>query len=727
MDKKRGSNNRGTVEEKYTFCRVCEASCGMVAIVRDGVIEKLHPNRDHAGSGGWACRKGLSFHELDGSPDRLLTPMKRTGSTWEPLGWDRALMEIGGKVREIRKRCGPDAIAAYAGNGSGFNLPHAFGLQGFMNGIGSKSIYSASSQDCSNKFLVAELMYGSPVIQTLPDFDRSQCLIIVGANPSASKLSFAGAPRVMRRLKDAEASGCRIFHINPRRTETAAATGRHIFIRPGTDVFFLLALASELIRAGCVDHEAVRRHMKNFEALRNVVLPWTPERAASVTGMAPEVIRELALVYRESAPSILYCSTGINHGPDPSLSFWIIEAVNAISGNLDREGGTLVGRGIIDLPKMTMKSGALRSTHRSRVGGFRAVMDCLPGAVLHDEILTPGDGQVKALFVSGGNPLLSFPDSRRMEEALESLELLVSVDIFRNETGNCAHYLLPATSFLQHPDINFVFQSMMGIMNPPVLNYSDAMRPPEEDQRDEFRIYRDLTRAAGLRFFGSWVVSVLVGAEGHLRRLPVVGRLFELTQKRIFGMILRFAAGLSLRKARKHPHGFHLEPLKEKNFLGRRVLTGDGKVDLAPAPLVDAASRLEARYREELDSRGSIRLINMRESLSHNSYYHNAPSCVGGERWTNYLYMNRSDAEAAGLLERGIGGGAVQDRQRQGPGGDNGRPDAGCGRVTPWMGSRKSRGSPCGAGSSGCECELSHAVGTRRRRSPVRHGAPDCD
>lgn len=643
--------DKNTVEKRFTFCRICEVSCGLVATLSGGRVVGIEPDRDHVVSRGYACKKGTSFHEIDGSPDRLLHPMKRNGETWEAISWKQALKEIGARVRSITGRYGPDAVAAYAGNGSGFNLFHAFALQGFMNGIGSRSIYSASTQDCSNKFAVAERMYGSPVIQTIPDFDNTDCFIIVGANPASSRLSFASAPGVLSRLGDAEKRGCRIFHVNPRRTETARVAGRQVFIRPGTDIFFLLAVASGLIRNGAVDAGRVGRFMKNFDELEKIVMPWTPERAAGVTGIDAETIREITAAYREAPRAILYCSTGINHGPEPALSFWIIEAINAFTGNLDRRGGTMVGKGIIDLPRMSHKNGTLTRGHISRVGGFRTVMDCFPGGVLHDEILTPGTGQIRALFVSGGNPLLSFPDSRRLGKALGELELLVSVDIFKNETGNLAHYLLPATSFFQHADINFVFQSMMGIMNTPLVNYSDVVRPAEAGQRDELWIYRELARAAGVRLYGSRVVGALSRLERQLRRLPGIGRGFELTQEKLFSLILRKTIGSSVRKMRKQPHGFLLEPLRENSFLGSRVLTDDGLVDLAPAAYVAAAARLEERFREEVKRRGGIRLINMRESLSHNSYYHNAPSCVGGERGTNRLHMNTADAAAAGLRD----------------------------------------------------------------------------
>ncbi len=631
-------------ENIYSFCRICEVACGLIVSVENNRIIDIRPDDEHVASRGFACKKGLRFHEIEHSPDRLRFPLKRNGSTWERISWKQALKEIGEKVKKIRKEHSRDSIAMYVGNGAGFSLPHAFGAQGFMDAVGSRSIYSASSQDCSNKFAVARHMYGTPVLQTYPDIDRTDCLILIGANPAASKFSFASAPRILDRLKGIEKRGGQVFHVNPRKTETARVVGEQVFIKPGTDLFFLLAFARELIRRGYVDSERVKLHMKNFDRFQGVVEPWTPDRAESVTGIPARDIIEMVKAYGTSEGAALYCSTGVNQGPYPSLCFWILEAVNAVSGNLDRFGGTLVGKGIIDLPGMTKKTGTLLSSKTTRIGNFPAVMDCLPGAVLHDEILTPGEGQIRALFVTGGNPLITLPDSSRFEQALKELELVVSVDIFRNETGNLAHYVLPATSFMQHADINFLFHTMLGMMNEPFLGYTDRILEPEEEERDEFWIYRELARSSGVPMFGSRALGIIMGIERVLGSIPLLGRAFKITYERIFDLILRFAAKLSVRKMRKYPHGMPLDHPGENSFLGKRVLTDDGLVDLAPPVIMDFTEKLDRYFETQMKIRDAVKLVNKRETLSHNSYFHNGESFVSGNRHTNYLYMNTGDA-----------------------------------------------------------------------------------
>ncbi|MBN1834709.1 MAG: molybdopterin-dependent oxidoreductase [Spirochaetales bacterium] len=651
----------------YTFCRICEAACGLEIEVDDNRIVRISPNRHHRVTRGFACPKGLRFHELEHSPDRLRAPMKRIAGAsaapgrpsggFEDISWSQAFREIGAKVRQLRRDHGPDSIAMYAGNGAGFGLMPLFFAQGFIQGVGSKNVYSSATQDCSNKFAVAQGMYGFPMTQPLPDYEHADFLILVGANPVVSKFSFRGVAAPAARLRAAAARGARIVSVNPRRTETARLVGEQVFIRPDTDVFFLLAFARELIHTGGVDRERVDRHMRRYEQFAATVEPWTAERQAEVTGVSPETLRELVRAYREADGAALYCSTGINHGRNAALAFWILEAINAVSGNLDRRGGTLVGQGLLDFPSFAVKHGFMMGGARSRIGSFRAVADSLPGGILADEILTPGEGQVRALFVAAGNPALTLPDSNKVRSALQQLELLVCVDLFRSVTGNYAHYLLPAASFLQRADVNYIFQSLVGITDVPVLNYSDRVLEPAGEEKQEGWIYAGLAAAADLPFMGSHLLTRLIRVGRTVSRLGRIGRLLSaaltLTPERIFGLLLLLSGKTTLRRMRRRPHGLLLPPHQPGSFLGRRLHTPDGKVDLAPPVLLRAARGLEAHYGEELSLRGKIKLVSKRELLTHNSYFQNGPSFVRGRRGQNYLSINPEDAARLGLEQGG--------------------------------------------------------------------------
>ena len=283
----------------------------------------LRADEAHVATRGFSCPKGLRQHEIYASPDRLQAPEKRTGDRWDRIGWEQALGEIGGKVRQLRQDHGPDSIAMYVGTAAGFGVLHPVFAQGFMTGLGSRSMYSSSTQDCSNKFAVAREMYGFPFTQPFPDLERVECLIIVGANPVISKWSFLQVPNPARALQAIESRGGRVFVVDPRRTETAQAAGEHVFIRPDTDVFFYLSFLRELLLEGEVDRTRLGRFTRGLDEVKELCAPWTPERTAEVTRVPPEKLREMVLAFREAKGAALYSSTGVNMGSNGSLAFWL--------------------------------------------------------------------------------------------------------------------------------------------------------------------------------------------------------------------------------------------------------------------------------------------------------------------------------------------------------------------------------------------------------------------
>ncbi len=632
------------LETRHTFCRICEATCGLTATVDGERVVDLRPDDDHVVSKGYACIKGLRYHELHHSPDRLRHPLKRIGDRFERISWEQALEEIGQKVRRLVAEHGGDSVSAYLGNPISFSLLPPILTSAFLQGLGSRNLFQTGSQDCNNKFAAAQRMYGFPFIQTFPDIDRTECVIMIGSNPAVSRASFIQLPDPIRRLRAIEQRGGRVFFVNPRRTETARQLGTQVFIRPDTDVFFLLSFLHEVIARGAIDHARVGQYMRGLDTLRAVCEPWPPERTVDVTGVTVHTLRSLVDAYLAADGAALYSSTGVNQGSHGTLAYWIQEAINAITGNLDRLGGTLVGHGYIkDFPKYAKRGGHTLRTDLSRIGQLPSVVDTFPAGILADEILTKGPGQVRALFVLSGNPLLTVPNSNgHLEEAFRSLELLVAIDIFQNETANHAHYILPGTSALQRADLPFVFQSLMGAQPVPYAQYTDAVVPAEAEQRDETTILLQLARACGSQPFGSRLVA------GFFKGWMSLGRL-GYTPERLLGLAAR-AFGLgSLRSLRKEPHGRLLEPLLGNDFLGKRVVTDDGLVDLAPPDLVAATEDLERIFERERHQRRSLKLISKRERHSHNSWLHNHERFVEGRRHTNYLYMHPSDGERAGV------------------------------------------------------------------------------
>lgn len=641
-------------ETHHTFCRICESLCGLEVTVDDGRITKIKPDAEHVATRGFACIKGVKQYKMYDTPDRLTKPRMRVNGKMVDVSWDEVLADIGARVKRLKKDHGADSIAMYVGTAAGFSILHPIFAQGFMTGLGSGSIYASATQDCANKFAVAQRIYGFPFTQPFPDLHRTNCLIIVGANPVVSKWSFLQVPNPYMHLHELEKRGGKLFVVDPRRTETAKAGGEHIFIRPNTDVFFYLAFLHELFaQGGAVQTEKVH----GVDALRELVEPWTPERCAEATGIEPATLRKLVEAYRTADGAALYCSTGVNMGTNGSLAFWLQESINALSGNLDRPGGTLVGKGVFDFAKFGTKYGVLTNEGRSRIGGFTKTNDAFPGGVLADEILTPGPGQVKALFATGGNPLMTMPNAERLQKAFSQLELLVTVDIYENETGSLATHVLPATSPLQRPDLPFVFPLWLGMQAKPYLQATRAVVPPEGDQRDETTIYHDLCRACGVGLFGSKAVTAAM--EGwrrwHRWRNPDAGG--GLPQEAILDAFLRLTGQGRFTELLDHPHG-KLRPENAGNdYLEERVVTEDGQLHLDhPDLMAAAAERLEPAFEAEQATRGKLKLISKRQLTTHNSWTHNIEDFVPDRNRTNKLYLHPDDA-----AERGIEDGDLVD------------------------------------------------------------------
>jgi len=614
------------------------------------VASRIRPNAAHVATNGFACVKGLNQHKLYDSPDRLEYPEKRIGNRWERISWEQAIGEIGAKLKALRSHHGPDSIGMYVGTAAGFSMLHPIFAQGFMQGLGSRSMYASASQDCSNKFAVAHQIYGFPFSQAYPDVDRTDCLIIVGANPVVSKWSFLQVPNPIQRLREIEKRGGKVWVVDPRRTETAKVAGEHVFIRPDTDVFFYLSFLNELIAQDGVDRERVAQYMTGFEAVEEIAKAWPAERSAQLTQIPAETLSDMVNEYVTANGACLYSSTGVNMGTNGSLCFWLQEVINAVSGNLDRAGGSLVGEGIVDFAGFGVRAGMFIEDKRSRIGNFRAVNDAFPGGVMADEILTPGDRQLRALFVTGGNPLITMANSGRLADAFRELELLVTLDIYRNETGSLAHYTLPCTTPFERPDLLFAFPLLMGMQSRPYLQATEPVHPPSAEQRDEASIYLDLCEASGAPVFGSRIAQKLLQLLRRFdrRRRSGEGGLPGIPQEWMLSMLLRFGAEGSYQKLLDSPNGRRREPQKAGSFLGERIVTDDKKVCLAPDVLLEQARKLEADFKTQL-SENRLRLITKRSHETHNSWTHNIDEFVSGDRHTNYLYMHPDDARKHGL------------------------------------------------------------------------------
>lgn len=644
---------RMSTETKTTFCRICENQCGLSVTVEENRIAAIEPDKQHVATRGYACIKGLSFDNIRSSPDRVTSPLKKTDSGFVAISWDQALREIGKKVRALRSAHGDNSVGMYFGNPIAFSpLIPILASGGFGAGLNTKKMFNTGSTDCNNKFVVSQGMYGSGMALTFPDVPNTQYLVIIGGNPAISKMSFINLPDPVAQLREIETRGGKVVHINPRKTETAHRVGRQQFIRPNTDVFFLLAFLREVLKREAFDAQRVAHFMTGFGQIGAVVEQWTPERQAELTGVAASDLLRIVDDYLAADGAALYASTGINQGSNGVLAFWAIEVINAITGNFDKTGGSLMGRGIVDYGKATKDADSEASAFYSRVRNTRSFMGALPVALLADEILQPGDDQVRAMFVLSGNPVITGTNSTRTRQAMEKLELLVSIDLVRNETAEYADYILPGSHFSERPDILFSFFTFSGLMPVPWIQYTERLVDLPGECRDESWILSRLCAACDAPMFGSRLFQAVLDLGELCKTIPYFGPRFTPLSDRVMGGILRFA-GLGGRSGmHKYPHGRMLPPISGDSYFGKRVLNENGKIDLAPVGIIQlSGQRLDATAIQHDTSGHLLRLITRRERFTHNSWAHNDPAFVKGSRHTNYLYINSLDAQQHDLVD----------------------------------------------------------------------------
>ncbi|RMF17329.1 MAG: hypothetical protein D6761_04485 [Candidatus Dadabacteria bacterium] len=635
-------------ETTTTFCRICEALCGLEVDVDGGRIVDVRPDASHVATQGFACIKGLNQHRMYASPDRLRRPLRRDGRSFREVSWQEALTDIGKRVRRIRRR-DPDGVAMYVGTAAGFSMLHPVFAQGFMKGIGSRSIFSTATQDCANKFAVATHIYGFPFIQPMPDIERTRLLIVVGANPVVSKWSFGQVPHPLRKLRAIRERGGRIVVVDPRRTETAKLADDWLPIRAGSDLAFYLSFLHELLRLQPDPDPGTAPHLAGIETVRDLAKGWPAERTAAVTGIDAMSLRALVRAFVETDAAALYSSTGVNMGGQGALCFWLQEAINAWAGKLDRPGGVVVGQGIIDFAAFGQRTGMFVQPQHSRFAGLPTVNDALPGGILADEILTPGKGQIRALFVTGGNPLLTMADSERLRRAFRQLDLLVTVDIYRNETGELADYILPATSPYERPDLPFAFPLLMGMQTAPYLQATRAVVPPPGEARDEATIYLDLARACGVSLFGSRIAQAALEAMAAVASRRAGRRTLPL--ETLLSGVLLAARQPSFGQLLRQRHGLRRQEEVAGTFLGQRIATRSGKIELAAPEMVDRARSIERWFAQEQRRIGELRLITRRHPKTHNSWTHNIEAFMTDRFRENHLYMHPEDAARLGLVD----------------------------------------------------------------------------
>ena len=477
----------------HRTCPLCEAMCGIVIEHRDGAVLSIKPNRDDVLSRGHICPKAVALKDLHEDPDRLRRPVRRTASGWEEVGWDEAFDDIEARVAAIRARAGRDAVALYAGNPVVHNLGAMLGIGDFIRALRTRNFYSATSVDQLPHMLAAQQMFGHQFLVPVPDVDRTRLFVCIGGNPVASGGSIMGAPGFERRIDELRARGGRFIVIDPRRTESAEIADEHLAVRPGTDVFLLLGMLRVLLDAGRLDAGRLASLTDGVDTLRAAVAAFELPDLALRTGIPAERIARLALEVADEPCALVYGRIGACTQEFGGLTMWLLYCLNLLTGHLDTEGGMMFAEPAVDLTRAYGAPGHY-DRFRSRVRGLPEFGNELPVAVLAEEMLTPGEGQIRAFFTVAGNPVLSTPNGRQLDRALAGLELMVSIDMYVNETTRHAHYILPPVGPLERPHYD-VALSGFAVRN--VAKYAPALFEPPPDSREDHQILGELALRLG--------------------------------------------------------------------------------------------------------------------------------------------------------------------------------------------------------------------------------------
>jgi anaerobic selenocysteine-containing dehydrogenase len=658
-------------------CPLCEAGCGLAVTVRDGSVTRIRGDLLDVFSRGFLCPKGSTLKQLHEDPDRLRQPLVRRGGRLEPATWQEAWQAVADGLGRVIAERGRSAVGAYVGNPNAHNLGALLYNRAFLRALGSPNVFSASTVDQRPKEIATGLMFGNVLTTPVPDIDRTDHLLILGANPFASNGSFATAPDWPGRLRAIIGRGGRVVVVDPRRTKTAEEASEHVAIRPGTDPFLLAAMLQELFAADRVDLGTVAEWVKGTEELAEAVAPFTPDAVAGRCGVPAETIRRLAHDLVDADSAAVYARIGTTVSPFGTVTSWLVDALNVCTGNLDRPGGAMFTRAAAGASNTRGAGrygrGIRLGRRQSRVRGLPETFGELPVVALAEEIETPGAGQIRAMITVAGNPILSTPDATRLDAAFASLDFVVAVDIYLNETTRHADVVLPAPSALQksHYDIALL---QLAVRN--VANYSPAVLPLDPGQPDEWEILAVLSlllqgvdpAGADPSIVDDLVIRQLaesaVGDEHGLVAGRDVDELLALLEprrgpERVLDLMLRtgpygdgFGArpdGLSLDVLVAHPHGVDLGALQPR--MPEALRQPDGMIDLAPEVLLaDVGARMRPALEEAPDD--GLLLIGRRHLRSNNSWMHNVEVLVKGKpRCT--LQIHPDDAAARGLADGG--------------------------------------------------------------------------
>lgn len=633
----------------YSFCNLCDSCCGIIIEHDNEKILSVKGDKEHPLSKCQVCPKCLALMDIHNDPDRLRTPVKKTDNGWKKISWNEAIHETGRRIADIQRRYGNDSLAFYFGNPVAHNYSTLLTILPFISGLRTKNIYTANSVDAWPRLLVSILLYGNQALLPVPDIDRTGYFLILGANPAITHGSIMTAPDCIKRLKDIQRRGGKIVVIDPRRSETARIADEHYFIIPGTDHLLLLAIINIIFKEKLIKLNHLQNKIDGLNELKQIVSEFSPENVSRSVGMRGETIYKIAREFTTARNAVCYGRMGVCVQETGTISTWLIDVLNIITGNLDSPGGAMFTTPAVDLvslAKFLRKTGWFGRV-KSRVNKFPDLTGELPVAAIYDELETPGNGQIKALITLSGNPVLSIPNSRRFERALKNLEFMVSIDFYINETTRFADIILPPVTYFEC-DHYPIIELATAVRN--IAQYSPALFTGSMNSRGEWEILMEIEKE----------IASHRGLIHHITGNLKYNFIRKVGPRRMLNLLLKFGPHkLSLKKLQNFPHGIDLGPLKPR--LEEELNSTNKRINLVPELIKHEIENIKKKLSEAQKSVNTFKLINRRHLLSMNTYLHNFPRLLkGNNRCT--LLMNPEDAKKLNIAD----GELVQVRSRTG-------------------------------------------------------------
>ena len=610
----------------FRTCNICEAMCGLIVTHTDDAVLSIKPNPEDPLSRGHICPKAIALQDFRTDPDRVTTPLKKVDGTFVPISWDEAYDYAVERLTAVQDTHGKDAVGVYLGNPNAHKFGNLLTLPRLVKALGTQNRYSSATADQIPHHVASIHMLGHPMLIPIPDVSRTDFMLIIGGNPLVSNGSMMTAPGFGKRMEEIHARGGRTVVVDPRRTETAEKASDHLFIRPETDAFLLLALIHEVFAAGLARLGTLEPVIEGLDALRQAVEPFTPELAAERTGIKADTIRRLAHDFAASKTAVCYARMGASTQSFGSICQWASNALNIITGNFDSPGGAMFTTPALDYVGMTSRKGRVRSypEKRSRVSGQPLYNGEFPVSVMAEEMETPGDGQIRAMITVAGNPVLTAPNGPRIGKAMEALDFMMSIDLHINDTTRHADLILPATVALEEHVYDMVFHSFA------VRNTAAFAKPifaaPNGNPQEWEVISTLAARLTGSNSIGpspEEMLAALLPQGHHSDRVTVDAMLSAET-----GSI-------------------DLGPLVPN--LADRLETADGQLNLAPEVFLEDLPRLRA-FTPPVTADFPMLMIGRRQVRSHNSWTQNSQRLVKGRNRCT-VQVNPADAARLGLSE----------------------------------------------------------------------------